>query len=77
MRSELPNGIPSVRLIPDAYGPAAFHNDGMPGSQKTVELYCPVCERPVTDPLMCGDCHAVICRVCGAPLERIDDLGIG
>jgi len=27
--------------------------------------------------LMCGDCHAVICRVCGAPLERIDDLGIG
>jgi hypothetical protein len=49
----------------------------MPASEKTVELYCPVCERPVTDPLMCGDCHAVICRVCGAPLERIDDLGIG
>jgi hypothetical protein len=54
-----------------------FHNGGMPGSERTVELYCPVCERPVTDPLMCGDCHAVICRVCGAPLERIDDLGIG
>jgi hypothetical protein len=61
-------------------GPAllpAFHNGGMPGSERAVELYCPVCERPVTDPLMCGDCHAVICRVCGTPLERIDDLGIG
>jgi len=24
-----------------------------------------------------GDCSAVICRVCGTPLERIDDLGVG
>ncbi|MBV9507505.1 MAG: hypothetical protein JO323_21125 [Acidobacteriia bacterium] len=41
------------------------------------EFYCPVCARPVPDPLVCGDCTAVICRVCGTPLERIDDLGIG
>jgi hypothetical protein len=31
----------------------------------------------VDDPLVCGDCHAVICRQCGTPLERVDDLGIG
>jgi hypothetical protein len=66
-----------VRLYAFRRGRPAFHNGGMPASEKTVELYCPACERPVTDPLMCGDCHAVICRVCGVPLERIDDLGIG
>jgi hypothetical protein len=42
-----------------------------------VEFYCPNCARPVPDPLVCGDCRAVICRVCGTPLERIDELGIG
>ena|ERR1017187_1579609 len=44
---------------------------------ETPEFYCPTCARPVPDPLVCGDCHAVICRTCGTPLERIDDLGIG
>jgi hypothetical protein len=42
-----------------------------------VEFYCANCARSVTDPLVCGDCGAVICRVCGTPLERIDELGIG
>jgi hypothetical protein len=42
-----------------------------------IEFYCPTCARPVDDPLVCGDCHAVICRRCGTPLERVDDLGIG
>ena len=41
------------------------------------EFYCPKCTQPVADPLMCGDCHGVICRTCGTPLERIDDLGVG
>ena len=41
------------------------------------EFYCPACARAVDDPLVCGDCSAVICRRCGTPLERIDDLGIG
>jgi hypothetical protein len=41
------------------------------------EFYCPRCEQPVSDPLMCGDCASLICRRCGSPLERIDDLGIG
>ena len=41
------------------------------------DFYCPTCARPVTDPLVCGDCRAIICRVCGTPLERIDELGIG
>ena len=45
--------------------------------QAAPDFYCPTCERPVTDPLVCGDCRAVICRVCGTPLERVDDLGIG
>lgn len=40
-------------------------------------LYCPTCEREVTDPLVCGDCAAIICRQCGTPLERIDEMGIG
>jgi len=40
-------------------------------------LYCPNCAREVTDPLTCGDCSAVICRVCGTPLESSADLGMG
>ncbi len=40
-------------------------------------LYCPNCAREVDDPLTCGDCSAVICRVCGTPLESPDELGIG
>ena len=40
-------------------------------------LYCPNCVREVDDPLTCGDCSAVICRVCGTPLEMPEDLGIG
>ncbi len=44
---------------------------------KRIELYCPNCEREVDDPLTCGDCSAVICRVCGTPLESPDELGIG
>jgi hypothetical protein len=41
------------------------------------EFYCPRCAAPVSSPLCCGDCGSLICRTCGAPLERIDDLGIG
>jgi hypothetical protein len=40
-------------------------------------LYCPRCSRAVDDPLVCGDCLAVICRVCGTPLERADELAVG
>jgi hypothetical protein len=40
-------------------------------------LYCPNCAREVNDPLTCGDCSAVICRVCGTPLEMAEDLGMG
>ena len=40
-------------------------------------LYCPTCAREVDDPLTCGDCSAVICRVCGTPLEIPEDLGMG
>jgi hypothetical protein len=41
------------------------------------ELWCPKCARPVDDPLICGDCSAVICRVCGTPLESADELAFG
>lgn len=44
---------------------------------KPLLLYCPNCAREVDDPLTCGDCSAVICRVCGTPLEMPEDLGIG
>jgi len=40
-------------------------------------LYCPKCATEVTDPLICGDCSAIICRRCGTPLESPDELGIG
>ena len=45
--------------------------------QQVSVLYCPICAREVVDPLICGDCAAVICRVCGTPLEMPEDLGIG
>jgi hypothetical protein len=44
---------------------------------KPLLLYCPQCGREVSDPLTCGDCSAVICRVCGTPLESPDELGMG
>jgi hypothetical protein len=42
-----------------------------------VEFYCPRCHAAIADPLVCGDCSAIICRKCGTPLEKIDELGIG
>jgi hypothetical protein len=41
------------------------------------DFYCPNCAKAVREPLVCGDCQALICRECGTPLERVDDLGIG
>jgi hypothetical protein len=41
------------------------------------EFYCPRCQQLAADPLMCGDCASIICRRCGTPLERVDELGIG
>ena len=41
------------------------------------DLYCPRCQKPVKDPLTCGDCLSIICRQCGTPLEQVDELGIG
>jgi hypothetical protein len=52
-------------------------NKNMPEDPKDGEWYCPRCEQPVSDPLMCGDCSALICRKCGTPVERADDLGMG
>jgi phage FluMu protein Com len=46
-------------------------------TQSQVEFYCPRCNAAVSDPLACGDCTAIICRKCGTPLERADELGIG
>jgi hypothetical protein len=40
-------------------------------------LYCPRCSQEVADPLICGDCSAVICRHCGTPLESPDELAMG
>lgn len=47
------------------------------GEGSTGSLYCPTCQEEVKDPLVCGDCAAVICRRCGTALERVDELGIG
>jgi hypothetical protein len=40
-------------------------------------LWCPTCARAVDDPLVCGDCSSVICRICGTPLESPDELAFG
>ena len=48
-----------------------------PSGAEREPLYCPKCEAEVADPLVCGDCAAVICRTCGTPLEKIDELGMG
>ncbi|WP_216841225.1 hypothetical protein [Acidobacterium sp. S8] len=48
-----------------------------PPAAKDVRLWCPVCAREVADPLVCGDCSAVICRICGTPLESADELAFG
>jgi hypothetical protein len=37
-------------------------------------FYCPSCERKVKDPLTCGDCSAIICRVCGTPLKMPEEV---
>jgi hypothetical protein len=39
-------------------------------------FYCPRCAKAVAEPLVCGDCLSMICRDCGTPLERVDELGI-
>ena len=49
----------------------------MPESPEDTALYCPRCEQPVDDPLLCGDCSSLICRKCGTPLENVDELGMG
>jgi hypothetical protein len=36
-------------------------------------LYCSGCKREVTDPLTCGSCSDIICRVCGTPLDAAWD----
>jgi len=46
-------------------------------SQESQPLYCPLCGEDVQEPLVCGDCGAVICRKCGTPLENVNELGIG
>ncbi len=48
-----------------------------PNKESNARLYCPTCAKEVTDPLVCGDCSSVICRVCGSPLESSDELAMG
>ena len=55
----------------------ATFNWGLFEPRPAEALYCPNCAREVKDPLTCGDCSAVICRVCGTRLESSADLGIG
>ncbi len=49
----------------------------LPDQKERGPFYCPRCGEEVTDPLACGDCGAVICRRCGTPVEKADELGIG
>ncbi|HEY0759060.1 MAG TPA: hypothetical protein VGD59_07390 [Acidisarcina sp.] len=51
-------------------------DSAVPGHKDDL-LWCAVCARAVDDPLVCGDCSAVICRVCGTPLESSDELAFG
>src|SRR5580692_5070643 len=49
----------------------------VPQVPPAVDLWCPSCARAVHDPLVCGDCSAVLCRICGTPLESADELAFG
>jgi len=53
--------------------------NGTPGAVaiRAEVFYCPGCNQEIGDPVVCRDCTALICRVCGSPVEGIDDLGIG
>ncbi|HEY3927866.1 MAG TPA: hypothetical protein VGL89_05805 [Candidatus Koribacter sp.] len=51
--------------------------DGKAKEETPALFYCARCAKEVHDPLTCGDCSALICRVCGTPLESSDDLGMG
>jgi hypothetical protein len=46
-------------------------------AEQASPLYCPTCACKVENPLVCGDCSAVICRTCGTPLESADELAMG
>ena len=61
-------------LVRGRYGGGRMSETKGPDSEP---FYCPKCDREVDDPLVCGDCSAVICRQCGTPLEKANELGIG
>jgi hypothetical protein len=66
------------RAVPDAAQADHPSDDDRPNVRKQeAALYCPTCALEVSDPLICGDCSAVICRHCGTPLESSDELGMG
>lgn len=81
MRHARPNSVigpvegAALSLLRWNYMPEDNHPDTQ--DPTPVTLWCPTCARPVTDPLTCGDCSAIICRVCGTPLESADELGFG
>jgi hypothetical protein len=65
----------SLPLLRWSYMPEEKHPDAQDHPPAT--FWCPTCARPIADPLTCGDCSAVICRVCGTPLESADELAFG
>ena len=80
-----PGGLPILALTPaqtqsriSGILPSTMPQSPEPRPEAQPQpLYCPNCAREVTDPLTCGDCSAVICRLCGTPLESPDELGMG
>jgi peptide subunit release factor 1 (eRF1) len=68
------NRVQRERMTPSTVSVSIMPEESV---RQQVEFYCPRCHEAVTDPLVCGDCSAIICRKCGAPLEKIDELGIG
>lgn len=67
--TEANQGRPAENLPPAETNPSSV--------EKRDALWCPTCRRAVDDPLVCGDCATVICRVCGTPLESPDELAFG
>ena len=79
--------VPAFGETPPTVGQAG--GDPRPGMPPALEIGCAqafiemqlaraaIIVQPVADPLACGDCSAIICRKCGTPLERVDELGIG
>lgn len=68
----------TLESMPDPASPDPPPSSAGPQAKDlSPSLWCPICAQAISDPLVCGDCSAVLCRTCGTPLESADELAFG